>query len=466
VSYEASAFEWSESQLREAWQLFGVEIERWWRELPGQPPAGRTLAKRKAQATNSPLPESGQDLVRALDELRSRLAGDAQVVGHPGYLAYVAGAANPLAPMAQAFAMMMNPYTGTFATAPACVELEDEALSWIKQMVAWPADSLGWITTGSSLAILSAVIAARESKKALVGSRRLYVSDLAHHCVGKAAFAAGFLPEEVRILPHREGRLCVTRLENAVQEDKQAGRVPVMVVATAGSTNIGRVDPLGALADLCQREGLWYHIDGAYGGFFRVLREIACLEGLERADSLSLDPHKALCMPYGTGILLCKKAEHLRWPRGMNASYMPPLDPEELRFEYSDISPELSRDFRGLRLWLSLKVFGLSAYRRHLEERYHLAQELAFRIGQHPQLELLSPADLSLFAWAIRGDLAGTTTQALLASIHASGRFFMTSCHYQDRFAIRTCILGFRFHRQELEQLWAEIEQALLRIRA
>ncbi len=462
MSKDRSQFEWTSEEFHEAWQLFGQEMQAWWDNLASKVPGGQISGQ--AARELFPLQTEETSLKAALKELQQRLEGRVEIVGHPGYLAYVAGAANPIAPLAQALAMMINPYTGTYATAPACVELEEEALLWIKELVGWPKEAFAWITSGSSLAIFSAVIAARETVRAPVGKRRVYVSDQAHHCVGKACFSAGFEQDELSILPSRQGRMVPELLIEAIQRDKKFGLTPVLVVATAGTTNAGLVDPLDAIATICEDEQVWYHIDGAYGGFFHMLPEIECLKGLARADSLSLDPHKALCMPYGTGILLWKKGDALRWPRGLNASYMPPLTLDELRYEYSDISPELSRDFRGLRLWLSLKVFGREAYREHLVERYHLAQELAQRCAQDARLELFSAPDLSLFAWAIRGDLKGEKTAALLKEIHATGRFFMTSCRFEGRLAIRTCILGFRFHQRHLEELWQILQTSLGRV--
>lgn len=466
MNEDRSPFEWSAEQVAQAWRQCGEMYVGWWQELASMAPAGRTLSPSEGRREVQTLGDDSQEFATVLQEALARLKGDAQVVGHPAYLAYVAGAANPVAPMAQALAMMMNPYTGTYATAPAAVALEDEALGWIKELVNWPQDAFAWMTSGSSLAILSAVIAARESRKFPAGRRRIYASDQAHHCLGKACFAAGFSEAELCLIPSRGGRLDEEALAQQIAKDRREAWEPLMVFATAGTTNAGCVDSLASLASLCEREQLWYHIDGAYGGFFAVLPEIEVLQGLERADSLSLDPHKALSMPYGTGILLCKKAHAhaLSWPRGLNATYMPELSPEQLRFEYSDISPELSRDFRGLRLWMSLKTFGKQAFRDHLREKHQLAHELASLLARDERLELLSKPELSLFAFAVRNDEGGDKTRSLHAEILKAGRFYLTTARFQERLAIRVCLLGFRFHRQHLQELKKEIDQALGRI--
>ncbi len=202
--------------------------------------------------------------------------------------------------------MALNPYTGTYSTAPALVRLEDEVLRWFATIVGYPDDAGGFLTTGSSLAVLS-----RGDRGAGAGGdapwdrARIYVGDQTHHCLGKALFAAGFRPENLVVLPARDYRLDPAQLADAIAADRARGLVPVLVVGSAGTTNTGRVDPLAAIADVCAAHGAWFHCDAAYGGFFRLLTETDdLLRGMERADSISLDPHKSLAMPYGTGALL------------------------------------------------------------------------------------------------------------------------------------------------------------------
>ncbi|RYZ51551.1 MAG: decarboxylase, partial [Proteobacteria bacterium] len=243
------------------------------------------------------------------------------------------------------------------------------------------------------------------------------------------------------------------RAADRIRQDKAMGLTPLMLVGTAGTTNLGRVDALNDLADLCAKENIWFHVDGAYGGFFKVLPEAKILKGLERGDSLSLDPHKAFCMPYGTGALLVKDVNSIRWPRGLDASYMPPYESSHMRLEYSDISPELSRDFRGLRLWLSLKVFGLEAFREHLSTKWQQARWTCAALRDHGAFEIVAEPDLSLFAWRLKNDESNEKTKRLFQTINATGRFFLTSCEIKGKFTIRTCILGFRTQESDLEEL-------------
>jgi aromatic-L-amino-acid decarboxylase len=312
------------------------------------------------------------------------------------------------------------------------------------------------------MAIFSAVIAARQTRPAPHGQRRVYVSDQAHHCIGKALFAAGFLPEETCVLPTEDGRLSPAAVKQSIQKDREQGLHPILLFATAGTTNTGRVDPLDELATIAQQDKLWYHVDAAYGGFFRLVPECTILKGIERADSLSLDPHKSLYMPYGTGVLLMRDARHLKWPRGFDSSYMQEPDPEQPN--YSDMSPELSRDFRGLRLWLSLKTFGLENYRRELSEKWQIARQLAGWIQAEPGLELTAAPDLSLLAFRVREDQDDKKTAALLLAINRSQRFYLTGCRFQNRMQIRVCVLGFRTKGQTIQDLMDHIRLSLTRI--
>ncbi len=459
----SSPFAWTGAELEKAFRSLGEHIAPWWDGLQGLSPAGTAhdaATHGVKEGWQNPfaqptVPEKGQNFDRLLEELIRGLGSDGQVVGHPAYLAYVAGAANPAAALGQALAMLLNPYTGTYTTAPAAVALEDQTIRWLMAMMKWPEPGAGLLTTGSSLAIFSAVLAARERTKAPVGKRRVYVSDQAHHCIGKALFAAGFSPEETAVIPHEDGRLDAQRAAERIREDKKRGLVPVMLVGTAGTTNLGRVDPLNDLADLCAKEDIWFHVDGAYGGFFKLLPEAGKLRGLERGDSLSLDPHKAFCMPYGTGALLIRDVKSIRWPRGLDASYMPPYDAGLMRLEYSDISPELSRDFRGLRLWLSIKTFGLEAFREHLRTKWQQARWLCSALRDHGAFQIVAEPDLSLFGWRLRDDPTNRKTRALFQAINATGRYFLTACEVNGQMVIRTCLLGFRTEQSTLEELFS-----------
>ncbi|MCU0726203.1 MAG: pyridoxal-dependent decarboxylase [Planctomycetes bacterium] len=456
----ARGLDLSAEELDRALRVVSEAIRGWSERIASLDPAG-TAHDPASQGVRTdwrppfapgPPPEEGEDLGELVRRVVADFAPDAQVVGHPGFLGYAAGAGNLVSALGQALAMALNPYTGTMSTAPAFVRIEDEVIRWFCAITGYPPEAGGILTSGSSLAILSAVIAARERARAPWEKARCYASDQAHHAVGKALFAAGFRPENLVVLASRDGRMDSVALAERVRRDRAAGLVPVLVVGTAGTTNAGRVDPLGAIADVCEESGAWFHCDAAYGGFFRLLPEIGALRGMERADSISLDPHKSFSMPYGTGALLARRVADLRFPRGLDASYMPPVRDEDLRYEYGEISPELSRDFRGLRVWLAIRAFGLGAFRENLRAKRRQALWLAEEIRRKSRLELVTEPDLSILTFRVRDDPDGAATRALLARINSGGRFFLTSAVLGGRFVIRVCLLGFRTTDELLEE--------------
>lgn len=454
---------------RDAIRAVGEGIARWYESIRGLAPAGASLDPATGGVRrdwtppdllgDAQPPESGAPLEPLVRFVTDAIGPDGGIVGHPGYMAYVAGSANVVSVLGHALAAAVNPYTGTFATAPAAVRLEDQVIRWFARIVGFPDDAGGFLTTGSSLAILSAVIAARERASAPWETARCYVSDQTHHCVGKALFAAGFRRENLVIVPTREFSMDAAALAACMEADRAAGHVPVLVVGTAGSTNTGRADPLARIADIAAAHGAWFHCDAAYGGFFRLADDLPCLRGMERADSISLDPHKALQMPYGTGALLVRHVRDLRFPRNLAATYMPPMEESDLRLEYSDIGPELTRDFRGLRVWLAIRHFGLAAFRENLRAKLALAKRAAAALDAMPAIERPAPVDLAILTFRVRGDASGDRTRSLLRAINEDGRFFLTACLLDGRPAIRICMLGFRCDERIVDALLDRIRR-------
>ncbi|MGH9464572.1 MAG: pyridoxal phosphate-dependent decarboxylase family protein, partial [Thermoanaerobaculia bacterium] len=294
-----------------------------------------------------------------------------------------------------------------------------------------------------------------------------------HHCLPKAARLAGFPRGAIRLLPSDEDfRLPVATLAAAIAEDRRAGRRPFLVVASAGTVNTGAVDPLPELADLAQREGLWLHVDGAYGGCFALTaRGRLRLAGIERADSVVLDPHKGLFLPYGTGALLVRDGAALRRTHAHDADYLPRLQEGLERVDFCEISPELSRPFRGLRVWLPFALHGAVAFRAALDEKLDLATWIAGELVRRPEIELVAAPELSLLAFRPR--LSGRSAEAqdaagqrLLAAANRRQRVHLTGTRVRGRFVLRICVLSFRTHRDRMEQCLEDLDAALAELAA
>ena len=427
--------------------------------------AGLALARRLEE----PLPEGGTDVETLLDLLFDEVVGHSFNAAGPGYLAYIPGGGLFLSAVADLVASSVNRYTGVFAAAPGLVQLELNVVRWLCELVGLGRGSGGFLASGGSTATLSAVVAARHEKlgeELLDGV--LYVSDQVHHCVTKAARLAGLPARAIRVLASdASGRLEPASVARAVEEDRRRGRRPFLVVGSAGTVNTGAVDPLPELAELAEREGLWLHVDAAYGGFFQLTeRGRARLAGIERADSVVLDPHKGLFVPYGCGALVVRDRAALRRAHGQDADYMPPLHEDEGRVDFSEITPELSRPYRGLRVWLPLRAYGMAAFRRQLDEKLDLAQWLAGELAGEEGIELVAAPELSLLA--LRVARPGTSeeerdelTRSLQRSINRRNRVHVTGTRFHGRSVLRICVLSFRTHRERVEMALEDLRAAL-----
>jgi aromatic-L-amino-acid decarboxylase len=435
----------------------------------GQQPAGDLEgAAEAARAVAGALPVGGRPVDELLDLLFDRAVPKSFNAPGPGYLAYIPGGGIVQAAVGDLLADVINRYTGVWQAAPALVQLETDVLKWFSSEVGYGPAARGFLTSGGSLANWSAVVTARRTRLPpdfLRGT--IYTSDQVHHSVAKAAVLAGFPAENVRaITADASFHLSPAAVTEAIAADRAAGFEPFMIVASAGTTNTGAVDPLDALADLAARERLWLHVDGAYGGFFVLTaRGRERLRGIARADSVTLDPHKGLFFPYGTGCLLVKDGALLERAHSLHAAYLPDRPPDEEWWDFAALSPELSRPYRGLRVWLALQLVGTQAFRDALDEKLDLATWAAEEVARIPGMRLLGPAELSLFAFRLERagesrDERDARNRALLVRVNARQRVMMTGTELADGFAGRICVLSFRTHREHMEMALADLRAA------
>jgi aromatic-L-amino-acid decarboxylase len=281
----------------------------------------------------------------------------------------------------------------------------------------------------------------------------MYFSEETHHCVGKAARLAGFPRTSVRTLPVDERfRLVPEALEAAIREDQAQGLRPFLVVANVGTTNTGAVDPLPDLLRVARAHGLWVHADAAYGGFFRLAAGgHALMPALDACDSITLDPHKGLFLPYGLGALLVRDGAALARAHQDAASYVQDVAVDG-SLGFADLSPELSRDFRGLRLWLPLQLHGVAAFREQLGEKLTLARWAWQELRQDPLFEMLDEPQLSIVAFRLRAPEAEAERLGpeLLRRVNARRRVFLSSTRLRGRYALRICVLSFRTHQDRV----------------
>lgn len=437
--------------------------------LPTQPAGDVRGGAELARALREPLPEHETPFDELLGTIFDRAAPVSLNAAGPGYLAYIPGGGIFHAAVADLIADAINRYVGVWGTAPGLVQLETNVVRWFCDIVGYPAEARGVLTSGGSLANFSAIVTARRERLGEDFQQGvLYVSDQAHHSLAKAAMLAGFPLANVRVVPSDTAfRMRLDALEQRVAEDRAAGRHPFFVAVSAGTTNTGAVDDLVGAADVARREGLWLHADAAYGGFF-MLTEAGrrMLRGLERADSIVLDPHKGLFLPYGTGSLLVRDGPALARAHRVDAAYLPSMSDSEEFLDFCTMSPELSRGFRGLRVWLPLKLLGAAAFRESLEEKLALARWAADRLREMPEIAIVAEPQLSVVAFTVRRpggsvEVCNRATRDLMARVNARQRVHLTGTEIDGRFLLRICVLSFRTHHDRMEQCLDDIRNAL-----
>lgn len=432
--------------------------------LPEQPAQNVEGATEFARTLIEPLPQRGTAYGQLLDQLFGELIPRSFNAAGPGYLAYIPGGGIFHSAVADLIADAVNRYIGVCAAAPALVQLEANVVRWFAEIIGLPQTSGGVLTSGGSLANFTAIVTARRAKLPddfLRGT--LYCSDQIHHSFQKAANLAGFPYANVREIPSdAQFRIRLDALEEAIERDRAAGFTPFLVAGSAGTTSTGAVDDLAAMARIARARQLWFHVDGAYGAFFTLTeRGRAVLRGIEEADSIILDPHKTLFLPFGTGALLVRDVRLLRAAHTSHADYLPAMQDADELVDFCELSPELSRDFRGLRVWLPLKLFGIEPFREQLDEKLDLIAVARDGLASIDGLEIVAEPELTILAFR------HTTldNRALLDRINARKRVMLTPAivrlNGNDEFVIRVCIVSHRTHRDRIEMLLEDVRAAV-----
>ncbi|MCI0732494.1 MAG: aminotransferase class V-fold PLP-dependent enzyme [Methylococcaceae bacterium] len=436
--------------------------------LPQQPVSDLEGADQLIADLTEALPESGEAFRNLIDRIFDQAVTKGYNSASPGYMAFIPGGGLIHSGFADLIGDAINRYVGVWVSAPGLVQIETNVIRWFCEMVGFPERAGGFLTTGGSLANFSALFTARRMKlpeNFLSGI--VYTSDQSHHSVMKAAILAGFPEANIRIIRTDPAfRIDIDLMMDQIRKDRREGLTPFAIVANAGSTNTGAVDDLDAIADLSERENLWLHVDAAYGGFFMLtMRGRQSLYGLDRADSITLDPHKGLFLPYGTGCLLVREQDALKKAHEIHAGYLPPMQDDPRRPDFCQISPELSRDFRGLRVWLPIKMHGIRAFRKTLEEKLDLVHWITERLESIEQLEIVARPQLSIVTFKVRSpgndtQRSNDRTRALLERINSYRRVLLTGTWLEGIFVIRICVLSFRTHREQVQNCLNDIERA------
>lgn len=393
----------------------------------------------------------------------------------PGHLGYIPGGGLYPSSLADYLAAVTNRFAGIYFTSPGAVRMNALLIRWLADLVGYGEGAGGDLASGGSIANLTAVVTAREAlgvRAADVPRAVVYSTRHVHHCVGKALVIAGMRESPVHHVEMDDRyRMSAPDLAARIEADLEAGLRPFMVVASAGTTDTGAVDPVGEIADVAEAHGVWHHVDAAYGGFFLLSPEApAPLRELHRADSVVLDPHKGLFLPYGSGALVVRDREALRNAHMRAAPYLRDTWTEEGAPSPADHSPELTRHFRAMRLWLPLQLFGVAPFRACISEKYWLARYLHEAVQRLPHIEVGPEPDLSvvLFRHVPPGCDADADAEAvdaanerLVQRIHADGRVFISSTTLNGRIWLRFAVLSFRTRREHADLALTVVREAV-----
>ncbi len=443
---------------RSGYEVVDAIVERWATLRDGPAWQGATRETTEPML-HGPAPEEGRELDGLLEKVLGEVMPLAGRIDHPRFLAFIPSSPTWASVLATFLISGYNIFQGTWLESSGPSQIEVTVLDWFREWLGYPAGSSGVLTSGGSAANLLAIVAAREA----AGNPErgtIYLSEQSHGSLARAARVAGIDPGRVRLVAaDGASRIVPASLRAALAEDRAGGLHPFLVVGNAGTTNTGAIDPLAEIAGIADGEGLWYHVDGAYGGFAILDPEIRPLmAGLERSDSVTLDPHKWFFQPYETGCLMVKDPGRLETAFRIAPDYLQDAawGPEHVNF--CDRGIQLTRIFRALRIWLSVQRYGLAAHRAEISRAIALARGAAARIRAHPELELLAPPGLGIVCFRYRGPEHAAVPATALDELNRriqdeivqSGFAMMSSTRLGGRLSLRFCILNIRTTEEDL----------------
>ena len=419
-------------------------------ELPGKPVTRKADRPALEARLREALPEHGANALEVLDQLQRDVFSNIMHTDHPRFFAFVPSPSNFVSVMADALAAGFNVFAGTWLEASGPTQIELVTIDWLRQACGLPDSAGGLFVSGGSMANMTGLAVARHVKlRGRTEGAVVYFSDQTHSSVERGLRVLGFQDHQMRKI-ESDDRFCldISALERKVEADHDAGRVPFCVVANAGTTNTGAIDPLPALVDYCRREALWLHVDGAYGAAAVFCeRGQALLDGLGQVDSLSLDPHKWLFQPYEIGCVLVREERWLKEAFHILPEYLEDIEGQEGEVNFCDRGIQLTRGFRALKLWMSLQVFGRSAFQEAVSRGFEMAEVAEAAIRELSNWEVVTPAQMGIVT--LRCAPAGLSPEKLnwlnrelVEQMIADGFAMISSTVLRGRTVLRMCTIN------------------------
>ena len=432
--------------------------------------AGKSPAEVRA-LFEEPLPEDPSDMEEVLDKVRRDVLGSITNNIGPSYYGYITGGGNQVAVLAELIKASLNQNNLKWHSSPVSTEMERLVMRWVAAFIGYPTDSAGVLLSGGSVANFNCMAVARKIKSPVDVSEEglyqspaqtVYVSSEGHSSFDKAVDMLGIGKKYLRKVPvNDQMQVDLKRLEQAITGDKKVGLHPICAIGVAGTTNNGAVDDLEGVADICERHGLWYHVDAAYGGPAVAVEEASHLfRGMERADSVVINPHKWMFVPFEAGGVLVRNPEHLRATFSTIPDYLKSDRRGDGRTDLMEYNLPLTKEFKALKVWMTLKTYGARRIRQNISDDIGNAAYLADRIHGSDRLELMAPAPLSIVWFRYLPAKPGYSeeeldalNEALVREVEQDGRVFFTGTRIGGRAALRVCFINHRTEHRHIDEL-------------
>ena len=407
-------------------------------------------------------PEEPTDAMSVLNFVVDKVMSNSNIVSHPKSYSFVPGPSNYVSTIADTLATGFNVFSGGWVASPAAAELEIVTINWLLKLFGFPSKRGGGIfTSGGSMANLTAIVTARRIKCGEDFSKAvLYLSDQAHSSNIKAITILGFRRDQIRIIPtDLEFKMSLNKLQNAIAKDRLQGLQPFCIVASSGTTNTGTVDPLLELSKICKKEKLWFHIDGAYGGAAILAKNgKQLLKGIDKADSLTVDPHKWFYQPYEMGCLLVRNSKWLKHTFTEKPEYLKDVEGNDSEINFYDHGVQLTRRFRALKLYMSVKTFGLKAFRKAIDYNLKLAEQTEAILRKSSKWEVVSPATLAVINFRynsiklnLNEEELDELNQKISEKIMASREALLVTTILQNQIVLRMCLINPRTTLEDIK---------------
>ncbi|MEL7833266.1 pyridoxal phosphate-dependent decarboxylase family protein [Fodinibius sp. Rm-B-1B1-1] len=459
----------SPQQFEEWIEQTGQLIKRFYADDLTSPVfAGKSPAEVQALLEES-LPRQSQNIEALLDEVGEKVLSSITNSAGPRYFGYITGGGNQVAVLAEMIKASLNQNNLKWHSSPVSTELERLVMRWVADFIGYPTSSAGVLLSGGSVANFNCLAVARKIKapsdisdEGIYGSNPMtvYVSEEGHSSFDKAMDMLGLGKKYLRKIPVEDDfRINIEALEEQIRSDKNAGLNPICAIAVAGTTNTGAVDNLQAVADICEEYGLWYHVDAAYGGpAARVDKTIPLFEGIERADSVVVNPHKWMYVPFEAGGALVKNPEHLRRTFSTIPDYLKSDQQNGGRTDLMEYNLPLTKEFKALKVWMTIKAYGADRLRNEIASDIDKAQYLVDLISEEKGLELMAPVPLSIVCFRYNpGGLDAKQLDVLndkiIDKVEIDGRVFLTGTKINGATAIRVCFINHRTKRKDIQLL-------------